>query len=93
VNDPDAVDRWIAQLRAGIRLRVPFSTRLFPDTRAERSVLRAIGDRFELETVFHEFAAGHGWSIEQTETEPWTESEVRDALASVNPDEVTPMSA
>jgi hypothetical protein len=83
--DTREIDAVLAELRAGGARRVPFDTTLGPDTQAVESVLRAGDDGgFELTTTFREFWAGHGWSLEQRETEVLTEAQVRAALARVS---------
>ena len=75
------IDRLLAELRAGRTLRVPFSTKLFPDTRPSENLLRlGSNGQFELTTTFAEFAPGHGWSCDQTEVESHTEESVRSTL-------------
>jgi hypothetical protein len=79
--EPTDVDRLVAAARAGRRVRVPFSTTLWPDTQSYENVLVVRADgRFELTTTFAEFWAGHGWSVPRTEVEEQTEEQVRSAL-------------
>ena len=86
--EADDIDPLLDAVRAGRRLRVPFSTTLGPDTRAHENVLSIRTDGlFELTTTFAEFWAGHGWSREQTEVEARTLEQVRSAMSSCSVEE------
>lgn len=75
------VEQIVAALAAGASYRVPFSTKLFPDTTADETHVRRQGDGiYEVVTTFREFAPGHGWSLAQTEHESWPEEQLRSAL-------------
>ena len=89
--DASAVDRIVSALRAGQPHRVPFYTTLFAEADARDSVVCACeGGGFELTTTFREHAPGPGWSIEQHETEPRTEAQLREELRSCDEATVTP---
>lgn len=82
----DDVDALLGLLARGTALQVPMQTTLFPDTEAIRSTLHAEpvhSGRFVLRTTFREFAAGHGWSCEQTEEEVLTDADLRARLVHV----------
>ncbi len=77
------MEQIVAALAAGASYRVPFSTRLFPETMADEThVKRQPDGDYEIVTTFREFASGHGWSIAQTERESWPEEQLRSALKS-----------
>ncbi len=90
--DAADIERLLAHVRAGRQLRVPFSTTLGPDTRADTNVLSLRSDGlFELTTTFAEFWAGHGWSRSQTEIETYTETRVRSAMSFCAADQCQPL--
>ena len=64
-------------LLEGKQLETPFSTALYPETTADKNILRHDGkEYFILCTYFREFWAGHGWSMEQKEEERFTKEEL-----------------
>jgi hypothetical protein len=79
--DAGGIEAALARVRGGGRVAVSEHLTLFPDTRAERSELRARPDgTLEHVTFFHEFAPGHGWSTEQQEVRALDESAARELL-------------
>lgn len=75
------IDAIFERLQKGETVEVPFHTTLYPETQPSKSTLQKVEGGFLLTTKFHEFAAGHGWSLEQTQTETTSEDEIRQRLS------------
>ena len=75
--DDAALRSLVARLRAGERVPYPHHLPLYADTREGRSELSAEGEGFVWTTYFNEYAPGHGWSTEMTETRSLDEAALR----------------
>ncbi|MFL5730873.1 MAG: hypothetical protein ACJ75J_15400 [Cytophagaceae bacterium] len=77
----EEIQQLIAAFKTDKTYTVPFSTTLGPDTEAlDNSLNRISEDKFVLTTTFREFWAGHGWSLEQTEVQNISKTDLENKL-------------